>query len=204
MSEEKVVDVIDEVEEAVELEVTLEEEEAYQAEEQDMEEIEIEPKKMAFYEKLRRKLTKAVESKTGEKGETFTNYLLALPDFFMLLCRLMMDRRVTAGQKAFIAGVIGYVVFPLDIIPDFIPIIGFADDLVLVVYGLNFILNELDKEIVMDHWSGKTDLLQLLSSISAAAENYLDRNVIKKIKKWLTKNKAEKINEVDDRIQEQG
>lgn len=204
MSEEKVVDVIDEVGEAVELEVTLEEEEAYQAEEQDMEEIEIEPKKMAFYEKLRRKLTKAVESKTGEKGETFTNYLLALPDFFMLLCRLMMDRRVTAGQKAFIAGVIGYVVFPLDIIPDFIPIIGFADDLVLVVYGLNFILNELDKEIVMDHWSGKTDLLQLLSSISAAAENYLDRNVIKKIKKWLTKNKAEKINEVDDRIQEQG
>jgi len=171
------------------------------SEEETFVELEIEPEKMKFYEKLRRKMTKYAQGKAGEKGETFTNYLLALPDFFMLLSRLMIDKRVTLGQKAFIGGVIGYVVFPIDIIPDFIPVIGFADDLVLVVYGLNFILNELDKEIVLENWSGKADLLQLLSSITAAAEGYLDRNVIKKIKKWLTKKKADSFNEVDDRIQ---
>lgn len=162
----------------------------------------IDRKKLWFYEKLRKKLTSFASDKAGDKGTTFSNYLMALPDFFMLLCRLMIDRRVTAGQKAFIAGVIGYVVFPIDIIPDFIPIIGFADDLVLVVYGLNFILNELDKQIVLDNWSGQTDLLGLLAKISATAENYLDRNVIKKIKKWLTKNKAETLDEVDDSVEE--
>ncbi len=188
MSDEKVIDVENEIEETDELEET--------------EKIEIESKNLEFYEKLRRKITKTVKSKTGDKGEYFTEYLLALPDFFMLLCRLMVDKRVTVGQKAFIGGIIGYVIFPLDIIPDFIPIIGFADDLVLVVYGLNFILNELEKEIVMENWSGKTDLLQLLASISAAAEGYLDRNVIKKIKKWLTRNKPENLNEVDDSIEE--
>ncbi|MFO7896426.1 MAG: DUF1232 domain-containing protein [Candidatus Cloacimonadales bacterium] len=164
--------------------------------------VEIEPQKQKFYEKLRQKVTGFAQQKTGSKGETFTNYLLSLPDFFMLLSRLMIDKRVTMGQRAFIAGVIGYVVFPIDIIPDFIPVIGFADDLVLVVYGLNFILNELDKKIVLDNWSGKADLLQLLASITAAAEGYLDRNVIKKIKSWLTKKKADTFNEVDDRIQE--
>jgi uncharacterized membrane protein YkvA (DUF1232 family) len=189
MSDEKVMDVKDKIEEVNELE---------EIEATD----EIEAKNLVFYEKLRRKITKTVKSKAGEKGETFTEYILALPDFFMLLCRLMIDKRVTAGQKAFIGGIIGYVIFPLDIIPDFIPIIGFADDLVLVVYALNFILNELDKEIVMENWSGKTNLLHLLSSISAAAEGYLDRNVIKKVKKWLTKNKAESFNEVDDSIEE--
>ncbi|MCK4956997.1 MAG: DUF1232 domain-containing protein [Candidatus Cloacimonetes bacterium] len=160
----------------------------------------ISKKHLFFYESLRKKLTSFVNKKTGAKGEVFTNYLLALPDFFMLLCRLMVDGRVTVGQKAFIAGIIGYVIFPLDIIPDFIPIIGFADDLVLVVYGLNFILNELDHVIIQDNWSGDENLIELLGKISATAENFLDRNVLKKIKKWLTKNKVEQKNEANDSL----
>jgi uncharacterized membrane protein YkvA (DUF1232 family) len=79
---------------------------------------------------------------------------------------------------------------PIDIIPDFIPYFGLVDDLVLVVYGLNLILNELDEQILLDNWSGQTDILQLLKNVSSTAENFLDKNILRKIRNWLGKIKG--------------
>ena len=110
-----------------------------------------------------------------------------LQDFFVLLCRLAIDERVTKSQKAIVGGIIAYVIMPIDIIPDFIPIIGYVDDLVLVVYGLNLILNELDKQIIIDNWSGEEDVLELLQKITLTAEKFLEKNILNKIKKWIGK-----------------
>lgn len=145
-------------------------------------------KKLKFYENLRKKITQSAGKYTGEKGKHFTSYLLALPDFFMLLCRLAIDKRVTASQKAFIGAIIAYLILPLDFIPDFIPVIGFADDLVLVVFGLNLILNELDKSILLENWSGEENVLELLAKIALTAEKFLDKNILSKIKKWIHRN----------------
>ncbi|MCF7858079.1 MAG: DUF1232 domain-containing protein [Candidatus Cloacimonetes bacterium] len=142
------------------------------------------PKRKKFYEKLRKKIQKLAVSKGGEKAGAFTKYILALPDFFVLLCRLAVDKRVSKNQKFLVAGIIAYVISPIDIIPDFIPFIGYVDDLVLVVFGLNIILNELDKAIVLEHWSGDEDVLKLLQKITYIAENFLDKNILKKIKNW--------------------
>jgi uncharacterized membrane protein YkvA (DUF1232 family) len=146
----------------------------------------IDEKKLKFYEILRRRISRFVALHTGNKANKFTDYLLALPDFFILLCRLAADKRVTSSQKLFIGGIITYVILPIDIIPDFIPIIGYVDDLVLVVYGLNLILNELDNKILIDNWSGGEDVLDLLQKITVTAENFLDKNIMKKIQRWLS------------------
>jgi len=144
-------------------------------------------KQLKFYGKLRKKLQKLASEKGGEKAGVFTEYILALPDFFVLLCRLAIDKRVSNKQKLLVGGIIAYVISPIDIIPDFVPFIGYVDDLVLVVYGLNIILNEVDKQVLIDNWNGEEDILKLLQKVTYVAENFLDKNILRKIKGWIGK-----------------
>jgi len=159
------------------IEITIEQEEDFTND----------PKKMKFYEKLRKKIQKLAVTKGGNKAGEFTKYLFALPDFFVLLCRLAVDKRVGGKQKLLVGGIIAYVISPIDIIPDFIPFIGYVDDLVLVVYGLNMVLNEVDKQVLIENWSGEEDVLILLQKITYVAENFLDKNILRKIKGWFGK-----------------
>jgi len=74
---------------------------------------------------------------------------------------------------------------PVDLIPDFIPVIGLVDDLVLVVMALNMILNEIDPKILSDNWSGEGEVLEHLKKITAVAEQFLDKHLLQKIKNVL-------------------
>lgn len=146
-----------------------------------------EKKRFQFYEKLRSKLAdKAPKSGMMSK---ITDYLFLLPDFFMLLCRLMVDDRVENKTKGFILGVIGYVILPIDIIPDFIPVIGFVDDLIIVVYALDQILKYTDEQILLDNWSGKGDLILSIRKIIAVVDSAVGQKIIMKIKSFLAKSK---------------
>ena len=144
-------------------------------------------RKMKFYEDLRRKVKDVSKSKVGKLGGQLTEYLFLLPDFFILVCRLAMDNRVPAKKKVFIGAIIAYLLMPLDIIPDFIPVIGHIDDLVLVVVGLNLILKEIDKQVLLDNWSGEENLLEMMTKITATADQFLDKNVWHRINAWISK-----------------
>lgn len=143
-------------------------------------------RKMKFYEELRHKVRKYSHEKVGKAG-VLTEYLFLLPDFFVLLSRLAIDERVPTKKKIFTGAIIAYMIMPIDIIPDFIPFIGQIDDLVLAVLGLNMVLNEIDKQVLIDNWSGQGDVLVLLQNISAKAEQFLDRRVLQRIKGWINK-----------------
>ena len=149
--------------------------------------IDMDPDKLKFYEDLRRKAKDWTGQKTGKLGGKLSEYLFLLPDFFILLSRLMIDKRVPAKRKLMVGGIVAYMMMPFDIIPDFIPIIGHVDDLVLVVMGLNMVLNDTDPKVLADNWSGEGEVLQQIQKISAAAEGFLDKNIMSKIKKWLGK-----------------
>lgn len=142
-------------------------------------------KKLQFYEKLRNSIQSTIARHGGKHGSVAAEYLLALPDFFILLIRLAIDPRVSKGQKIFLGGIIAYVMSPIDIIPDFIPVIGYVDDLVLVVYGLNLILNELDASVLLENWSGNQDVLGLMQNITEQAERFIDTKVLKRIRQWI-------------------
>lgn len=144
-------------------------------------------RKMKFYEKLRKKVTKFSEGKVGKRGGVMAEYLFLLPDFFILVCRLAVDDRVPNKKKIVAGAILAYLIMPIDIIPDFIPVIGHIDDLVLAVLGLNMILNDIDKQILLDNWSGKGNLLELLQTITLKAEQFMDKNILNKIKNWINK-----------------
>jgi|SRR5690554_2001441 uncharacterized membrane protein YkvA (DUF1232 family) len=142
-------------------------------------------KRLLFYEKLRKKF--AGKMTEDRKLNKLSDYLFLLPDFFILLCRLLMEERVTNQTKAFIIGVIAYIMLPIDIIPDFIPVIGFVDDLILVVFALDQILKQTDEKIIIANWSGRRDFLQTIENIMDIANRAVSHRILMKIKGILRK-----------------
>ncbi|PKN80188.1 MAG: hypothetical protein CVU48_02785 [Candidatus Cloacimonetes bacterium HGW-Cloacimonetes-1] len=149
--------------------------------------LDLDAPKMKFYEDLRQKAKNWTNHKGGALGGKLGEYLFALPDLFILVCRLASDKRVPVKKKMVVAGIISYVLMPLDIIPDFIPVIGYLDDLVLIVMGLNIVLNDIEKKVLLDNWSGDGDLLDLMKKISATAEQFMNKNILQRIKNWVSK-----------------
>ncbi len=147
--------------------------------------IDVDDEKLKFYEELRRKAKDWTNSKGGAWGGKLGEYLFLLPDLFILVCRLALDKRVPTKQKLMAGGIVAYVIMPIDLIPDFIPVIGHVDDLVLVVLGLNMILNDIDPKVLSDNWSGEGEILEQLKKITATAERFLDKNLLQRIKGWL-------------------
>jgi len=76
--------------------------------------------------------------------------VLHLPNFARLYWRLFRDRRVPILPKALLVLTLVYVVSPLDIIPDFIPVIGEMDDVVVVLSGLWLFIRLCPPEVVRE------------------------------------------------------
>jgi len=60
------------------------------------------------------------------------------------------DPRVPLYAKIFIVAVVGYVVSPLDLIPEFIPVIGYFDDLVILSAGIYFTVKMIPDDVWND------------------------------------------------------
>ena len=103
--------------------------------------------------------------------------LLFIPNIVRLLISLLRDNRVSSYDKAIIAGVILYIISPLDIIPDFIPFIGQVDDAYLGAIAILRLLNRADRGVVLEHWKGSIDIKELVSSIALIAEQFLPKRI---------------------------
>ena len=64
-----------------------------------------------------------------------------LPNLFKLVGGLMGDRRVPFFEKLLVVGLLGYVLFPLDLVPDLIPLAVQLDDLLLAAIVIQRLLN---------------------------------------------------------------
>jgi uncharacterized membrane protein YkvA (DUF1232 family) len=92
-------------------------------------------------------------------------YALFAPRLARLVARLMRDKRVPARQKAILVMMGVYLASPIDIIPDFIPGLGHVDDLILVAFALDQIINRVPEECVREHWDGDEDVLEVVREI---------------------------------------
>jgi Uncharacterized conserved protein len=109
------------------------------------------------YSKLRDK----VIDKVPDKYDKVILYAMILPDIMALLWRLFRDKRVKIKVKMMVAGAIAYLASPLDVIPDFIPLVGKIDDVAIAFFALNAILNEVSEEIILQNWQGEENIILL-------------------------------------------
>ena len=92
-------------------------------------------------------------------------YALVLPRLVKLVWRLARDPRVPARSKAALVVLGEYLASPYDLIPDFIPGLGQLDDIVVIAFALDQMLNRVAPEIVREHWDGEGDVLELVQEI---------------------------------------
>jgi uncharacterized membrane protein YkvA (DUF1232 family) len=90
--------------------------------------------------------------------------VLLLPNALKLLTRLVRDPRVSIRRKVPIAAAILYVMSPIDLIPDVLLGLGVVDDLVVMSLALNGLIANTEPEIILEHWDGSLDALDLLMS----------------------------------------
>lgn len=90
---------------------------------------------------------------------------LVLPHFVKLLGRLMRDPRVPPRSKAFAGAALVYVASPVDLLPDVIPVLGSADDLIVAVFAVHHLLRTAGEEVVVEHWDGSRDVLEIVDSL---------------------------------------
>jgi uncharacterized membrane protein YkvA (DUF1232 family) len=82
-----------------------------------------------------------------------------VPDCLVLFKRLLAEPVVPRRWRGLLVGVVAYLAFPLDLIPDFIPVIGYVDDAVVVALALRGILRAAGPEAVARHWPGPSRTL---------------------------------------------
>lgn len=85
-----------------------------------------------------------------------------IPDCLVLFRRLVADPRVPRWRKVLLGLLVAYLAMPLDLIPDFIPVAGQVDDVLVVVLVLRSVLRGGGEALVRDHWPGPESSLALI------------------------------------------
>lgn len=88
---------------------------------------------------------------------TMRGALRLLPDLLRLIRRLAADKTVPTGVRVRLVLLLVYLASPVDIIPDFVPIIGYADDAILVALVLRSVTRRAGPDALERHWPGTRD-----------------------------------------------
>lgn len=96
---------------------------------------------------------------------TVRDLFLGVPRFVKLLFRLMRDPRVSVLDRVLFGLTLGYVLVPFDLLPDWLPVVGELDDLVIVLISLDRLLYRTDEAILLEHWDGDAEPLLRLRDL---------------------------------------
>ena len=92
--------------------------------------------------------------------------LRLLPDLVRLVRRLAADGSLPRGVRVRLWLLLGYLLLPIDLVPDVIPVIGYADDVVLVAWALRSVVRRAGADALARHWPGEPGGLALVSRLA--------------------------------------
>lgn len=85
-----------------------------------------------------------------------------LPNLAALLRGLVRDPRVPRRTKLLLFAGAAWIASPIDLIPEFIPVLGPLDDVIIAALTLRAVVRSAGREVVADHWRGNAELLDRL------------------------------------------
>lgn len=117
------------------------------------------------------------DGKSIQTRELVKDAVLMMPNIVKLVGRLLKDPRVPRRAKITLGLAAAYVMSPIDLIPEVIPVIGWADDVILVMFALDSLIDRAGPEIVEEHWDGPGDLLGLIRDVVAVSRNIVPKRL---------------------------
>jgi uncharacterized membrane protein YkvA (DUF1232 family) len=96
----------------------------------------------------------------------FRDLALFLPRLARMIASLMADRTVPKAAKIALAAVAVYLASPIDLIPDFLPLIGYLDDVLLVAVVLDGLLTYVDRALLLKYWPGDPASLDAVAAVA--------------------------------------
>jgi uncharacterized membrane protein YkvA (DUF1232 family) len=88
------------------------------------------------------------------KGNLLGEASRLLPDLLRLLRRLAGDAGVPRAARLRLWLLLGYLAIPIDLVPDFVPVLGYADDVIIVSLVLRSVVRQAGAPVVRRHWPG--------------------------------------------------
>lgn len=136
--------------------------------------IELNPSETRLYDRLRSRVRSA---RPGD-ASGLRDMLLLLPDFTVLLTRLLREPRIPLGSKLLALAGLGYVISPIDVLPTLLfgPL-GLVDDLLVVTAALSRLLNHAHPDVIRHHWPGQGDALEAIQRASRWSARFVGGRV---------------------------
>jgi uncharacterized membrane protein YkvA (DUF1232 family) len=94
-------------------------------------------------------LWRATPDRTG-----LSDALRLLPDAVRLVKRLAGDRSLPRGVRVRLVLLLAYLAMPFDLVPDVVPVLGYADDAVVIVLALRSVTRAAGPQALERHWPG--------------------------------------------------
>jgi uncharacterized membrane protein YkvA (DUF1232 family) len=101
---------------------------------------------------------------------TVREALRLLPDLVRLVRRLAADRSLPRGARVRLWLLLAYLLFPLDLVPDVVPVLGYADDVVVVALVLRSVVRAAGAPAVQRAWPGESAGLAVVSRLAGLGE----------------------------------
>ena len=102
---------------------------------------------------------------------TVTESLRLLPDLVRLVTRLAKDGSQPRGVRIRLALLLAYLACPIDLVPDFVPVLGYADDVIIVLLTLRSVIRVVGETPLRKHWPGTPAGLDAIVKLTQASRH---------------------------------
>ncbi|RSM38848.1 DUF1232 domain-containing protein [Amycolatopsis balhimycina DSM 5908] len=100
------------------------------------------------------------------RGGLLREALRLLPDVLRLIRRLAADKTLPRGVRLRLGLLLAYLALPIDLVPDFIPVLGYADDAIIVTAVLRGVVRRAGIDAVRARWPGTDDGFAALARLT--------------------------------------
>ena len=100
------------------------------------------------------------------RGGLLREAMRLLPDVIRLVHRLATDRTLPRGVRIRLGLLLAYLAMPIDLIPDFVPVLGYADDAIIVTMVLRGVVRRAGLDVVRSTWPGTDDGFAVLCRLT--------------------------------------